>query len=277
MRVLRAIAPLWLRTAARSRTVRGPSMPAVGRGYGTILILGHMRAGTSLLAHLLCGHPQIAGWGERNRPYATTGDLARLAADVARRARAPRIVLPPPLGPRWLLDVVNHDAFMPPSALLARHDIRLIFVLREPRGCLASMVAALGRDYGWTPRRCATYYAGRLDSLQAYAEGLDRATRRRCLTVEHEALIDDPVRVLAAVAGHLGLGEPPAASYPRQPWTGSFGDRSRAIHAGRVLSAEERHRLHCRPQGPLELDPLILAHCAEAYGRCRSSMVSLGA
>ena len=35
-----------------------------------VLVLGHMRAGTTLLAHILMSHPAILGCGERNQPTA---------------------------------------------------------------------------------------------------------------------------------------------------------------------------------------------------------------
>jgi hypothetical protein len=44
-----------------------------------LLLLGHMRSGSTLVLHLLLTNPQIAALGERNVRYALAADLARLA------------------------------------------------------------------------------------------------------------------------------------------------------------------------------------------------------
>ena len=231
-RTARARAATALRTAAHLRLG--------ARRHGTVLVLAHMRSGSSLLAHLLCAQESVVGWGERNRPLGDRHDLARLAADIALRHRNPRLALPPPMGPRWTLDVLNHDALLPRPGLLERRDLRLVFLLREPRGCLTSMSRYLGRHYGWTAARCVTAYVGRLAHLARIAEGLGDEARSRSVALAYEEILADPAAALRPVMGLLGSANPPRLRYPTQPWTGVFGDRSPPIHAGHVLSDRQR-------------------------------------
>ena len=49
------------------------------REYRFVFILGHMRSGSSLLAHILASHRNIARRGEAHISYQTVEDLPRLS------------------------------------------------------------------------------------------------------------------------------------------------------------------------------------------------------
>jgi len=53
----------------------------VGRGqpYRILLILSHMRSGSSLLTHLLNSNPEIIGYGETHIQYASEQDFKKLS------------------------------------------------------------------------------------------------------------------------------------------------------------------------------------------------------
>src|SRR5262245_57001546 len=54
----------------------------------TILILGHMRSGSTLLLHILLTNPEVIGCGERNAVYRSPEDFDKLeiASRFAQRA-----------------------------------------------------------------------------------------------------------------------------------------------------------------------------------------------
>ncbi len=229
-----------MRRAAREALTWAAYSRRGAHSHGTVLIVGHMRAGTSVTAHLLCSNPRITGWGERNRPITGPHDLARLAADVAWRSRDPRIVLPPPIGPRWVLDVLNHDHLAPQHGVFRRRGVRTLLVLRRPEPTLASMHAYLGRHYGWSALRCAQYLLVRLRTMTSIARSVRADGDDAGRLVRFEDLETEPSAALAPLGPWLEIRGTWDGGYLRQTWTGEFGDRSPSIFAGRVLGARER-------------------------------------
>jgi len=220
-----------------------------------VLILGHMRSGSSLLHHLLLQHPQVAGAGERNATYQSARDLERLVVDAY-------------LGQRRFLhrasffaDQINHSRFLQHPALLLRPDVRPIFLLRRPGTSIASMVEVLVRYYGWHAREAIAYYRARVTALERLGEALPPA---KALFVRYEALTTDTDRVLAQLQRHLEL-PPPAltARYPIQRFTGNAGDPSATLRSGRVQAPRAESK-------PIE-DP-IRNQLEARYDRCATAL-----
>jgi hypothetical protein len=108
-------------------------------------------------------------------------------------------------------------------------DLTCLFLLREPRRTIQSLVHQLGS----TLDDAFTYYRERLASLERYVRVFPRAA-----FLTYEDLVGDPERTLAALTAFLGLTPPLAAEYRLQPLhdVKGIGDRSEAIRAGRVLA-----------------------------------------
>jgi hypothetical protein len=195
-----------------------------------VLVLGHMRSGSTLLLHILLSHPAISGMGERNATYSTNADLARLviATRVARRQPFARF--------RYVVDQLNHDRFTPAPAVLQHSRVRLLFLIREPRGSIASLLE-LTRTYyePWPLARAVDYYVERLGTLARYARSIDRPERAAFLT--YQDVTERSRQSLTSLASFLGTEPPFSDTYPVHGFTGRRGDPGQVISAGRIIQS----------------------------------------
>ena len=217
-----------------------------------VLILSHMRSGSSLLLHLLLQHPTVAGAGERNQPIREPRDLDRLAADayIAQRRWVRRADI--------FVDQINHDRFLDRPAILEHPDVRTIVLFRRPEPSLASMVAVLGRHYEFDRAAAEAYYLERLDGLTRLVSALPLGS---AIALGYEALVDDTKPALRCLERYLDL-EPPGleSRYPTHRFTGGAGDPSDVIRQGRVLARSPR---------TLEIEAATGTRVARAYTRLR--------
>jgi len=233
-----------------------------------LLILGHMRSGSTLLLHLLVNHPRIAGLGERNAIYLGPHDFGRLAL----RARLAR---PQPLARlRYVADQLNHNHLTPRLELFADPRLCLLFLVRRPGPSLASLLE-LTRTYyePWSVERAVDYYVERLDALARYAGTLSAAaagTAGRAAFLTYEELTERPTETLASLQSFLDLDSEPAFSetYQVHDFTGTRGDPSANIRSGRI----ERPR---REQRPAELPALQIERAQRAYDHCLGALAPL--
>ncbi len=219
-----------------------------------IWVLAHMRSGSTLLMHLLSSHPDILGAGERNATYSSEDDLRRLAitAAYARRqlfSNHGRVV-----------DQINHNRFLAAEDLLNHPRVYKIFLVREPRSALASMVEVLGRHYGMTLEEATDYYLQRLPALARYAQHV--LNRESSFFLTYDDLVGHAGPVLGRLQTFLHLRTPLPESYRTFDFTGRQGDPSERIRSGRILTD--------LPPRPLEMEPRALERIREAYARCSS-------
>src|SRR5580658_6689096 len=123
------------RLIERATLAAETSLDAVGVSSPcALLLLGHMRSGSTLLLHLLMTNPEVSAMGERGAVYASRADLARLtiAARIARRSPFRRL--------RYVVDQVNHNQLTPNSRLVQDPRIRILFLLRRPERTIASIL-----------------------------------------------------------------------------------------------------------------------------------------
>jgi hypothetical protein len=223
-----------------------------------LLVLGHMRSGSTLLLHLLMTNPEISAMGERNATYASTNDLARLVI-ATRLAR-----LRPFAHLRYVADQVNHNQFTPNHRVLEDPRVRLVFLLRQPHASLTSLLD-LTRTYyhqPWSVARAVDYYVERLQTLAAFADRLDLDGRAAFLT--YEDLTDQPGATLALLQAFLGLSAGFSQTYDTHRFTGKRGDPSANIGAGRIVRPRS---LHGAP-----LPSSALERASRAHSRCRDAL-----
>ena len=224
-----------------------------------LFLLGTMRSGSTLLASILCSHPGVLGYGETHVVYRSAGDFGELEARVCRAHG----IDPSQIGPRHVLDKLLHDGLVPDPGIFEGIDLTCLFLLREPRRTIQSLVHQLGS----TLDDAFTYYRERLASLERYARGLLRVPRAAFLT--YEDLVGDPERTLAGLTAFLGLDPLLTAEYRLQPLhdVKGVGDRSEAIRAGRVLANPRE-----LPTGIAELPEDRMAEAEAAYRGCREAL-----
>jgi len=214
-----------------------------------LLIVGHMRAGSTLLVHLLCSHEEIAGAGELHIHYRRRHDFARAAWQVYR-----------PLGlsalhSSWVLDKVLHD-YVDEPALLARCGGRLIVLVRRPQEALPSILDR-GLELAPDPRGALEYYKGRLATCRSLFRMHPDALR---LSVTYEELVSATRPTLERLERFLRLPSPLRSTYDYLPTTGRrrLGDDSETIWEGRVV--ERRGRRYRS-----EVDDDLIAEAERAF------------
>lgn len=225
--------------------------------YEFVHILSHMRSGSTLLAHLLASHPEIIGYGETHIRYNSPKDFDALVRDVLQTLGR----FPPPGPERYVLDKLLHDHLLKPDnvRLLIEAKVRVVFLLREPRGSLASMLKHLKM----TEQNAALYYVTRLVTLERYAQAL--APHAGCAALTYDQLLYRTDESLELLKSHLGLRHAPAENYRMLPTTGQqrVGDFSPNIFAGSIVRGGEE------PDGP-QPSAEVLEAAGKVYEHCRA-------
>jgi hypothetical protein len=223
-----------------------------------VLLLGHMRSGSSLLLHLLLTNPEVAAVGERNAVYRSRADLARLAI-AARRAHRPRL-----RRLRYVADQINHNRFTPNPLLLQDPRVRVLFILRQPEAAIASLLA-MSRAYyddSWSVSRAADYYVERLAALRMLGSSI--ASTRRAGLISYETLTERADQTLEALRSFLQLQQPFSQTYPLHAFTQVRGDPGPVILAGRIMPS--------KPGTPIELPAAERERVRRAHADCESEL-----
>lgn len=203
------------------------------RGY--ILLIGHLRSHSSLLAHILGSHPEIDGYSELHRHYESPLDLRAMTRGIEEATGKRR-------GGRYALDKMLHNEGLVDPAILRRNDVKVVFLIRNPVDTIPSILRVARAQEAdlpaSTPEGAVRYYVGRLARIDRYSELMGA----RAAFVEAERLVADTGAVLAKLTRYLGLATPLEPTYRRFPLSGQVGhgDPSPNILAGRVLRDDER-------------------------------------
>lgn len=229
-----------------------------------ILVVSHMRSFSSLFCHILGSHPEISGYSEAQQPYRGRIDLDRLARTVRGQ------IGDAPVG-RFVLDKVLHNHLEIVPEVLARPDVRCLFLLREPRGTMPSivnMLRSLRHDSPYAdPDRVAGYYVGRVAQIERYSAlpGLNAAF------VDAARLVDDTDTVLAGLTRWLGLASPLVPEYRTFPLTGSpgHGDTSPNIRAGKVIRDADLRR---RDPQDIPIPDDALERAGRVHAACHAAL-----
>lgn len=229
-----------------------------------IFVVSHMRSFSSLLCHILGSHPEISGYAEAHLSYFGRTDLDRLVT------RLREITGEAVLG-HYALDKLLHNRSQIAPAILARPDVKVLILVREPEDSVRSILnmASARGDWGVDkgPDDVVNYYIDRLRALETYGSQLGRGA----LCVHAERLIDNTDEALAGMSRWLNLEQALSPNYRTFKFTGTvrYGDPSPNILSGRIVrDAEERHRDYADVKVPSEGAKLARA----AYLECRAAL-----
>jgi hypothetical protein len=218
--------------------------------YRYIFILGHMRSGSTLLAHVLGSHPDVVSAGEMHISYVTPDDLPKLVLKTSES------LFRPILRESYIVDQINHG-YVTNEVLLSPRLYKCVLLIRSPEATLKSMMHLAE----WHEKQALEVYVKRLRELTQYGLTL----RDRASVVEYDHLVDRSDETLAALSRFLVLGPPLKSNYQTHRMTGrvaGYGDPSANIRLGRIvrtqrhettiseetLSAAERAFHECREQ-----------------------------
>jgi hypothetical protein len=223
------------------------------REYRYIFILGHVRSGSSLLAHILANHPDIAGAGEIHIRYRVPTDLQQLVIRTCELLHSPII------SEDYLVDQINHD-YVSEEVLASGKLYRSVILLREPERTLKSMMNLSI----WKEDQALELYVNRLAQLTRYGALLGK----RALLIEYDDLLAHTDATLIALGVFLNLKSPLAPKYATHRMTGrvvGYGDPSENIKAGHVIRT---------PDHKFTLAEDTLVEARQAFSLCRTYLRS---
>lgn len=248
--------------------IMGQRLKDISRKVEFLWILSLMRSGSSLLTHLLVNHPGIEGFGESWIRYEATSDFRELVARVRLYNALERLFrrrYSVPDDAQIILDKLLHNKLLPCPELLNEPQLKLIFLLRQPRDIVSSLLRA-GKPFphSGSPEAAAGYCTARLQALTRYAAGIREP--RKSLWLEYGVLVDRTNETLHHLQAFLGLDKPLTGSYKRTIATGvpGLGDPTRLIKTGRVTKK--------RGPPPFDIPEGILRDCNREYKRCQEAL-----
>ncbi len=192
-----------------------------------VLILGHMRSGSSMLTQVLCSHPEIAGFGETHTTYRGARDLLTAGKSVYARLRRWRV------RQRYVVDKVLHTELLPEIEPLKLLPVKWMVLVRNPADAIAGMM----RTFSMSREAAAAYYRARLEAMEAQVGRLAGASKIPVLLTTYEWLTSDPQRELDTISGFFRLAEELRPRYMVQKGAQSpgAGDPSDVLRAGTIL------------------------------------------
>lgn len=222
------------------------------RQIQVLLVLGHMRSGSSLLVHVLNSHPRITGYGETHIVYEREEDFFQLAEAVYSSFEKDEH------SEAYVLDKILHDYVADP-ALLALPNVKVVFLVRDPVQTLHSLTDL---DSMRGSSEALDYYVKQMKVLGRYAS----ATKDNALLLTCDQLTSDTDAVLKCLQEYLGLRQPLNREYQKIWSTGlrGIGDSSDNIMSGCIESPRKR----LEKVMPVE----VIARAEAAFCKCVASL-----
>lgn len=206
----------------------------LGRRRQYLLILGHMRAGSSVLTNVIAASDEACGYGETFTTYRSPRSFRmmvariRLAGFLSGKLRLPE---------RIAVDKALHDKLTPNIDAIDHPDARFVFLIRDGVRSVESMI----HEFEISEHEATEYYIQRLSWLSEIASRL-RARNRAFLLVTFEELTSSPDQTLDRVSRFMGLRRPLSPSFKaaRGADRPGAGDPSGRVHAGEVLRTQRQ-------------------------------------
>lgn len=229
-----------------------------------IVMIAHMRSGSTALSNIICEHPAVSGFGESHIRYEGRHTLGILALSQWRRG-----ALRP--SARHLYDKITHSEYDddPASGLTTA---RAVFLARNPAHTLPSIqrvYAHIGSREFESIDTCAAYYVERLEDM---FERWRRYPPGRRVAIAYEDLVAEPDRQIGRISRMLEMTPALRNAYTSRP-------ASIRANAGDPLASTQHQAITPIPAAggaaPDSLDGLALTparrnQLAEVYDRYRA-------
>lgn len=237
------------------------------RPYRFLLLLSHMRSGSSLLTHLLTTNPEVIGYGETHTNYTDAADFKGLLKKVYWQAQDFRTlgdVQNLRMNHQYVMDKVLHNKKFLDHEFLKSEQVYGIFLLRQPERSLAS-IADLKPH--WNQQDTIEYYTGRMAMLVEYARLINAP--QRMLVVTYEQILNDTPRVLTTLQQFLDTQAPFTEEYKVLKTTGmkGVGDPKGAIKAGKIVRSQR--------QLTQSFPPELIERATQIHRDCHTALVDL--
>ena len=219
-----------------------------------IFMIAHMRCGSTALSNILCGRPEISGYGEAHITYTGRSSLGALVVNQARRkAWSPWA--------QHLFDKILHSRYDAP-AYPEFFQAKAIFVARKPSSPFfrSEIFSQKSSRSGYTTDAAAgAYYTERVTTILSM---WDRFPSQNRIGLTHRMLIADPMGQLERIS-FLFLGLQPALENqyvsPRASTVGGGGDPLTSHRFSQIVGKAEASTIGAKREleiSPQELDRL---------------------
>ena len=241
-----------------------------------VFVCGHMRSGSSLLTRILVSNPQVEGFGENHICYRHTTDLDVLRSRIDQRVEFEASDFANSRGTPIVLDKILHDHLEVCDELLQNTLGRFVFLIREPRSSIASMMMRYPDWFTGKPvakidlfRSAAAYYESRIKDVLYMACRIRDSERMFFLTFDE--LVYHTSAVFTALEMLLGLRTPLSEEYrpPNRSRSSEEGDNSDQILAGRIIRHRKPPTITSDHSGLLRLERTYVTVCRLMRDRCR--------
>jgi hypothetical protein len=225
------------------------------KSYRFIFILSHMRSGSSLLTKLISDNPDVNGFGETYLPYRTPRDYG---SSIGKILRVNRQSKKNGQG-RYILDKLLFDYLLPLDAidLLLAKNVRVIFLIREPKPAIASMMNTMKM----TAEESCNYYITRLAMLERYAEIITASSQ--AVMVTHKQILEQTDAVFRFLEHYLDLSVPLQETYEPTARPSYGNDPSPNLASGRILRNIPKQALTQFPEEWLQRTQNSYIHCSQ--------------
>lgn len=235
--------------------------------YRFLLLLSHMRSGSSLLTHLLTTNPEVIGYGETHTDYGNADDFKVLLKKVYWQAldfRTLGDVQNLRMNHRYVMDKVLHNKKFLDHGFLQSDQVYAIFLLREPERSLAS-IADLKPH--WNQQDTMEYYTERMAMLVDYARLINNP--QRMLVVSYEQLLGNTPQVLTTLQQFLHTQAPFTEEYQVTKTTGmkGVGDSKGNIKAGKIVRSQRKLTQSFPPE--------LIAQAKQVHSHCQTELRQL--
>ncbi|WP_420451012.1 hypothetical protein [Ilumatobacter sp.] len=197
-----------------------------------VIVLSHMRAGSSLLSRVLADHAEIAGHGELHLAYRRPFDF------VAARGKVAWVESSSSPSAEFWLDKILHPWLLEKDdwTLLLEQDPKIIFLLRRAEPTVRSLIGS----FGMSESDSIDYYVSRAEQLAWFGSRLGE--RLDSVYVQYSDLTERTDATLELLGRYLELSTPLSARY------GDVSDRgvdpSENLSAGVILRDDEKPVRH---------------------------------
>lgn len=202
--------------------------------YRVLFILGHMRAASSLLSHILTSNPEIIGYGETHTQYYSDQDLKKLMSKVYGNYYQLKNMT---MSHKYILDKVLHNNKFIDDNFLRNEQVYSLFLVRKPQRTIASI---LDLKPDWDENKALNYYIERLAKLEEHARFINN--KSHSLFIQQEQILDNTETVFQSLQNFLETKTGFSEEYNLQKTTGMryVGDQTENIKSGRIVRKKRK-------------------------------------
>ena len=204
---------------------------------GQLVLVGHMRSGSSLLSALLTSNPEIAGYGEAKVVYRKPSDFSVLRgkttlARLLNRKKPDRDV-------SYVFDKVLHDWLMPSPEILTSRRTKVLILLRQPEQTVRSLI----KQFGWTTKQSRLYLLRQYKHIRRVAH---QDFDDKPMIVHHSDILKRSTSLLGTLSAWLDLDQKLELEYSTDQRVRIVGssDTSDRFKSGRIVNERREHEVN---------------------------------